>query len=238
MSNKKICWWSGGVSSFIAGYLVNDTIDEWIYIDIGDQHPDTYRFKSDCEKLLGRKITTLRSTYKNVDEACRGFNFIRHVNGYAVCTDVLKKRVRKEWEAKQNCELTYVWGYDRNEEHRTKRMIADFPKYNHEFPLLDKDLYKSDCHALLKDRGIARPKMYDLGYNNNNCIACVKGGMGYWNKIRVDFPDVFLSRAKLERELGCRILKECYLDELEPNRGRMSDEVMESCSLMCQVVSL
>ncbi len=37
--------------------------------------------------------------------------------------------------------------------------------------------------------------MYDLGYPNNNCIGCVKGGMGYWNKIRKDFPEVFQKRA-------------------------------------------
>ena len=42
--------------------------------------------------------------------------------------------------------------------------------------------------------------MYDMGYPNNNCIGCVKGGMGYWNHIRKDFPEVFDSRAKLERE--------------------------------------
>lgn len=60
----KVCWLSAGVSSFIAGYL-NDTaiftdgegkeyrrtpIDEWIYIDIKDQHPDSMRFIRDCEK--------------------------------------------------------------------------------------------------------------------------------------------------------------------------------------------
>ena len=62
--------------------------------------------------------------------------------------------------------------------------------------------------------------MYDLGYPNNNCIGCIKGGMGYWNKIRTDFPDVFEHRAKLEKELGFSILKDShgnpvFLDELE-----------------------
>ena len=77
--------------------------------------------------------------------------------------------------------------------------------------------------------------MYDLGYNNNNCVGCVKGGMGYWNKIRVDFPEVFESRARLERELDNKILKECFLDELEEGRGRMSEEIMEDCSIFCMM---
>ena len=40
--------------------------------------------------------------------------------------------------------------------------------------------------------------MYKLGYNNNNCIGCVKGGQAYWNKIRIDFPETFNKMAKLE----------------------------------------
>ena len=83
--------------------------------------------------------------------------------------------------------------------------------------------------------GLKRPAMYDLGYNINNCIGCVKGGMGYWNKIRVDFPDIFESRSKLEREIGSSILKECYLDELAPNRGRMSDEILTDCNIFCML---
>ena len=36
----KVVWLSSGVSSFVAGYLAKD-VDEWIYIDIEDQHPDS-----------------------------------------------------------------------------------------------------------------------------------------------------------------------------------------------------
>ena len=44
--------------------------------------------------------------------------------------------------------------------------------------------------------GVKLPAMYGLGYEHNNCIGCVKGGMGYWNKIRKDFPDAFEKMAK------------------------------------------
>jgi hypothetical protein len=81
--------------------------------------------------------------------------------------------------------------------------------------------------------GLKRPAMYDLGYSNNNCIGCVKGGMGYWNKIRKDFPKVFESRAKLEREIGHSCLNGVFLDELDPNRGKMEDEISTDCGIMC-----
>jgi hypothetical protein len=50
---KTVAWFSGGVSSFISIWQTRNIIDEIIYIDIDDQHHDTYRFLSDCEKKLG-----------------------------------------------------------------------------------------------------------------------------------------------------------------------------------------
>ena len=237
----KICWISAGVSSFIAGYLVRNTVDEFIYTHIEDQEEDSLRFIKDCEKALGKPIKILTSEYKNVENVIRQF---RYINGphFAPCTNVLKKRVRKEYEYKLKesgiTDITYVWGFDcsKRERARAERTIESMPDFKHEFPLIENNLTKEDAHGLLKELGIARPKMYDLGYRNNNCIGCVKGGMGYWNKIRKDFPEVFKARAKLERDIGHSCLKECFLDELDPHRGRIEDEVMEDCSIMCQLV--
>lgn len=150
-----------------------------------------------------------------------------------------KKRVRKQWEQEHaNYELTYVWGLDCNEQNRADRIVNTMIEYNHQFPLIERHLTKEAAHAICDGLGIKRPLMYDLGYNNNNCIGCVKGGLGYWNKIRVDFPEVFERRAKLERIVGNAILEESngtpiYLDELSPERGRMSNEVMTECDLFC-----
>lgn len=74
-----------------------------------------------------------------------------------------------------------------------------------------------------------------MGYSNNNCIGCVKGGKGYWNKIRVDFPEVFASRAKLERDIGHSCIKGTFLDELDPNAGKMSEEIMDDCGIFCEL---
>ena len=68
----KVCWISAGVSSFMAGYLAKD-VDEFIYIDIEDQHPDSMRFIKDCEKVLGKEIKIIQSEYKSVENACRGW---------------------------------------------------------------------------------------------------------------------------------------------------------------------
>ena len=235
----KICWISAGVSSFIAGYLVKETVDEFIYTHIEDQHEDSLRFIKDCEKALGKPITILQSQYKSVSNVIQTFSFINGPHG-AKCTDVLKKRVRKEWEWKHKGEdITYVWGFDcsKRERSRAERTIESMPDFKHEFPLIDRNLTKEDCHGMLRQLGIKRPAMYDMGYRNNNCIGCVKGGMGYWNKIRVDFPEVFAARAKQEREIGHTCLKGIYLDELDPAAGKIEEEVMEECSIMCQLAT-
>lgn len=44
----------------MAGYLAGD-VDEWIYIDIKDQHTDSMRFIKDCEVAIGQNIQILRS---------------------------------------------------------------------------------------------------------------------------------------------------------------------------------
>lgn len=241
MSKLTVAWLSAGVSSFIAAYLIKDEIDEFYYIDIDDQHPDSIRFIKDCEKLLGKEIKILKSTtYPTVESACRAGGMIRSAKtGYAFCTDYLKKRVRKEQFEyyHQNDELTYVWGMDcsPNERARAERIIEAQPNFNHRFPLIEQYLTKQDSHAMSRRLGLKRPLMYDLGYKNNNCVGCVKGGMGYWNKIRKDFPEVFEARAKLERLLNCRCLKECFLDELEPNRGNIDSEIMEDCGIFCEL---
>jgi hypothetical protein len=107
------------------------------------------------------------------------------------------------------------------------------PDHDHEFPLIEKGLSKSEIHGWIAREGIARPKMYDLGFPNNNCIGCVKGGKGYWNLIRKLFPFVFLSRSLMERRVGHSMINGTFLDELKPNAGR-NKIVVPDCGITCE----
>ena len=111
---------------------------------------------------------------------------------YSPCTNLLKVRVRQKFEYENPDIETYLWGfeYGMREENRAKRMCDRYPQYKHRFPLIENSLDKGSCLALLSKFGVEIPAMYKMGYNNNNCIGCVKGGAGYWNKIRIDFPNV------------------------------------------------
>lgn len=231
-----VSWFSCGCSSFVATYLLRDKVDEIIYTHINNQHPDSLRFLHDCENLLGRKITVLQSPYfSNIYDVFRSVNLINTPHG-APCTRILKKSVRKDWELSHPGKHTYIWGFDCSERNRAERLIDSMPKYNHLFPLIDNLFDKNDVHGFCDRLGLKRPYMYDLGYNNNNCVGCVKGGMGYWNKIRVDFPDVFDKMASLERELNCTVLNGTYLDELSPDRGRGQSPIIGECGIFCELL--
>ena len=140
-----------------------------------------------------------------------------------------------------------IFGYTKDEENRITRLIDAEPDINLWPILLEKNLTKSDCLTLLKRAGITIPLMYRLGYKNNNCIGCVKGQAGYWNKVRIDFPERFDEKARIERELGrtiCKIewrengkrfLKRVYLDELPENAGRYDKEKESQCGIFCQL---
>lgn len=232
----KVCWFSTGVSSFIACYLAKDA-DRIIYTHVSNQHPDSLRFLEDCEKILGREIEVLMSEeYASVDDVIEKARYINGPFG-AACTRLLKRNVRRQWEMENPGRHTYVWGYDIEERKRAARLSVTMPEHDHEFPLIDHNLSKAECHAMADMLGIKRPMMYDMGYPNNNCIGCVKGGMGYWNKIRRDFPEVFERRAKQERKIGHSCIKGVYLDELDPDRGNMDLEIFEDCTITCQLLT-
>ncbi len=233
---KIVSWFSAGVSSAVATKLMIDKIDHIFYIHIKDQHPDTLRFVEDCEEWFEKPIEIMQSQYQSVEDACIASKYINGVHG-ASCTRLLKKKVRNDWEKQQTMPLIYIWGLDITEKNRMERLEKAMPFQEHIFPLIDRKITKDYAHQLLKASGIKRPAMYELGYNNNNCIGCVKGGKGYWNKIRRDFPAVFEMRAKMERLLGHTCINGVYLDELPADDGNCPHPVIDDCGIFCELMA-
>jgi hypothetical protein len=238
-----VSWFSAGASSAVATKLVIDQIDRIIYTHIEDQHPDTLRFVKDCEGWFGKPVEIIQSPYKSVEGAIMADKM--HPSGMYVngprgseCTRRLKRAVRKQWEYEQEDELRYVWGMDYDEKDRADRLNISMPDILHLFPLIERRMAKRHAHEILRASGIKRPAMYDLGYPNNNCIGCVKGGIGYWNKIRQDFPEVFRQRAAMERRARHTCIKGVYLDELDPDAGRNERPIVDDCGIFCEVMAI
>ena len=229
----------------MATKLAIDEIDEVIYTHIDDQHPDTMRFVKDCEEWFGKPITVLQSRYRTVAACWRASGLRRPTTPQgSPCTKWLKKRVRKEWEAEhEGVKLRYVWGMDAKEEMRCERLRGAMPQQEHSFPLVEEKKAKQEAHEILRASGVKRPVPYDLGFHNNNCMGCLRGGRGYFNLIRKVWPEVFAERAALERERGGTILKDAegnpvWLDELDPEAGRHEGPICDDCGIMCELMAL
>ena len=188
--------------------------------------------------MVGREIKVLKSEkYSDIFDVFRKTRWLVGVGG-ARCTTELKKVVRKKYQKPDD---VHLFGFTAEESKRIERFYDENPELNAEFPLMENGITKNDCLKIISDAGIEIPAMYRLGYRNNNCIGCVKGQAGYWNKIRKDFPEAFERMAKLERELNAAINKRyengkrirVFLDELSPDAGRKEPEPDIECGVLC-----
>ena len=201
-----ICWWSGGVTSAVACNMANDLFPNqcrFIFIDTKNEDDDTYRFMKDCQELYDSEIETISSdSYSGVKE-CWYKHLSLNVATGAICSYKLKRVVREKWE-KKNKFRHQVFGFDINESKRAISIKANHSQTNPIFPLMMYGLEKTDCIEMIESYGIEVPKMYQLGFQNNNCFktGCVQGGIGYWQKIKREYPEKFNNMAKIEHELS------------------------------------
>lgn len=243
MKNYTLSWFSCGVTSAVATKLALSMFDNVriVYIDTGSCHVDNMRFIEDCSKWFGKSIEIIKSPYyANIYDVFHKHRFVNSPFG-APCTLHLKKNVRKVFEKENPNFERQIFGFDfsLNEVNRAVRFKQQNPSAKPFFPLIERKLTKEECMGLLLKADIEIPTMYKLGYSNNNCIGCVKGGISYWNKIRVDFPQYFNKMAEMERYCNGSCLKDdngpIFLDELDPERGLGLKPILPSCSLFCDI---
>ena len=239
--DRYVVWFSCGAASTVAAYLTlkYHPNAELVYTDTGSEHEDNKRYIADVEKWLGKKVKVLKSEkYADIWDVFENTKYLVGVNG-ARCTTELKKKLRQDHYS--DPDIVHVWGYTVDEKERADRYNNNNPDIQSRFPLIERGISKADCLDIISQAGIELPKMYQLGYVNNNCIGCVKGQAGYWNKIRRDFPEVFDRMAKVERQLDVAINKRydgderirVFLDELDPQSGNYVTEPKPSCGLFC-----
>lgn len=235
---RTVVWFSCGAASAVAARLTLKDVPDAVlaYCDTGSEHPDNVRFMADVEKWLGTKVTVLKSDkYRDTWQVFEERRYIVGPKG-ALCTAEMKKIPRFRFQLPDDVQ---VFGYVAGEEKRASRFREQNFEVDMRTPLIDAGITKADCLAIVRGAGIELPAMYGLGYRNNNCIGCPKGGAGYWNKIRKDFPEAFGRMARIERELNAAIVRDgagnrIFLDVLPEGMGRYSAEPDVPCGLLCE----
>lgn len=208
---------------------------------IAEEHPDNQRFLADCERWFEHPIVQVRDAKFGASalEVWRRERFIKSGKWGASCSRALKRGLLAAHSLPHDA---FVLGFTVEEQDRLDRFYDANAGRKVLTPLIDRNLTKADCLAMVERAGIELPAMYRLGYANNNCIGCCKGGMGYWNKIRRDFPDRFNEVADIEEMIGpaAYLFRDAKtgvrfpLRQLPPNAGRHVEPDIE-CSTFCMM---
>jgi hypothetical protein len=236
--NRTISWFSCGAASAVATKLALSEGPVTIaYCKVKEEHPDNERFLKDCEQWFGQKITILMNEFYD-GSIYRVFekNYMRTPGG-SPCTRALKKQVRERFELPTDRQ---VFGYTVEEENRVNRFIDANNDVDIWPILIERGLTKEDCLALVQNAGIELPVLYKQGFHHNNCLMCVKGGMGYQNKMRKHYPEEFKKMADFEKKKGYTILKNpdgspLFLHDLDPNAGNYPKEPSIECGIFCHM---
>jgi len=248
--NRTVCWYSCGAASAVATKIAVDEFGSSpltiASIYLKREHEDNARFTKECAQWYGRTIHQLQDLKYDADPYVV-FMRTRYLLGKdgAACTRILKREVRESYQKPGD---RHVFGFTYDERDRFDRFLDANNHINSDAPLIRHHLTKRDCFGLLQKAGIELPMMYRLGYHNNNCIGCVKGAAGYWNKIRRDFPETFELMAQTEEALGpgrttqVKITvngkrRRATLRELPPNVGNYETEEHIECGAACQVAA-
>lgn len=246
--NRIVCQFSCGAASAVATKLTlaqygstNDV--QIINAFLKQEHSDNRRFLADCEKWFGFPVTVLRDEKfgASIIEVFKRKQFIKSPMG-AACTTVLK---RKLLETFQRPDDTLVFGFTAEESDRFEDFKDRNPARLVLAPLVEQGLTKDDCKAMVERAGIELPITYRMGYDNANCLGCVKGGEGYMRAIRQDFPEQFEELAKVEEEIG----EAAYLFRNRKTGVRYSlrdippgkiyrNEAIPSCSFFCEMAEM
>lgn len=240
MSTRTVCWVSAGAASAVAALLtVRDEREAVLaYCETGSEHPDNERFLRELGQRLNRPIERIRSeTYASTWDVWERRRFLSNRHG-APCTVELKLAPRLAWQRPHD---VHVFGYtaDALDVERAARLRENFFELRIETPLIDKGITKEGALAMIERAGIQLPPMYALGFQNNNCIPCVKAtSPNYWALVRKEFPAEFDRMSKLARDLDVRLCRidgeRRYIDEI-PADWPTTEPIQPSCDFLCAI---
>lgn len=208
-----VSWFSCGAASAVATKLALEKYGSIRIVNnpVSAEHEDNRRFLKACERWFGQEIEmAINPCFPSCapEDVWKEYGVMK-MPRFAPCSRELKQYARRQWEADNNFNKStdiLIMGFTAGEEDRAIRFREKHPEYNLETPLIDAGYTKERCWEIVNSAGIAVPKIYRLGFDNANCLGCVYGGIGYWQKIKREFPEVFEARCKQSREIGCKLL--------------------------------
>lgn len=189
---------SSGVGSAYAWHLTRVEHGEramGLFADVNGEDDDNYRFLADAHAAIGGELVRLDNGGRTIWDVFRERRFLGNTR-VDLCSRILKREAILAW-LEEHCDpqtTRLVLGIDWTEEHRFERARARWAAdgWAAEAPLCARARDKSDAERWLAEIGVARPRLYDLGFSHANCGGgCVKAGVGQFRHLLRVLPERF-----------------------------------------------
>lgn len=227
---KHVVCYSGGHSSALVAIevarkfgkkntiLLNHDINSFV------EAQDIKRFKQEVSDYLGIPITYANHPEwdtKDQFDVVVDANAFKVGNGTALCTHRLKTQPFEKWLASNlpDKDAIIYYGFDRNEMARVQRRSGFLAAagFKSDYPLA---LWSDRTIQSTKEIGIEPPMSYDK-FKHANCTGCLKAGKQHWYIVYCERPDIWNKAKQAEEKIGYSIMKDDYLEELEPMFSKM-----------------
>ncbi len=227
---RHVVFFSGGVGSWAAAKRVAERhgTDDLIllFTDTKMEDEDLYRFLHEAAANIGGQLV-IEAEGRTPWEVFHDHRFLGNTR-VDLCSRILKREVSAKWlEAHCRPEDTVCYvGIDWSEEHRFTRLRDRWAEkgWRYEAPLCEAPyLTKRQVFDWLASEGIARPRLYDLGFAHNNCGGfCVKAGQGHFALLAEALPERFADHEAKEEALRQHLGKDVAIlrDRTKAGEGK------------------
>ena len=194
---ERVVLFSGGAASWGAAKRTaeRDGLDglTLLFSDTKTEDPDLYRFLDEAAADVGAPLVKIADG-RNIWQVFRDERYLGNSRADP-CSKILKRELSRKWlEANRDpATTTLVYGFDWTEVHRLDKVARAWAPWAVAAPLTDRPyVAKADLLADLRARGIRPPRLYDLGFEHNNCGGgCVKAGIGHFVRLHDTLPEVY-----------------------------------------------
>ncbi len=206
---RRIIAFSGGLSSFeVARITVKEfgaSEVECVFTDTLTEDEDLYRFMTDGIAYLGCQFVHL----KDGRDIWQVFNDRRFMGNSRVdpCSHHLKREVfRKYLKGADPTDAILYYGIGANEAHRLPPIVERWLPFVVQAPLVALGTTKEEMLHTLGQIGIEPPRLYDMGFEHNNCGGfCVKGGQRHHLHLLKTLPERYAYHEAEQEKLFAKI---------------------------------
>ncbi len=188
---------SGGKDSTALAIYLRDRVPEmeYVFMDTGEELPETYEYIEKLEAYLGKPIVRLKrddATFQDLLKARNGFLPSPKIRW---CTEYLKIM---PFERYVGDDLCYNYVGIRADESQRKGYISTKPNIIPRYPFIEDGITREDVMRILEESGLGLPAYYRWR-SRSGCYFCFFQQKIEWVGLWENHPDLFEKAAQFER---------------------------------------